>query len=1016
MKKRKLLSILVICSMILALVPAAQVSATDFSDTRGHWAEGYINRAANHGFVTGFPDGTFRPDDPVTRAQFTAMVNRALGNTGTTGLTFTDVPHYEWFHADVARAFAAAYVGGYEDNTFRPNNPISRQEAAVMISRIIPAHNVAGNLNAFPDRGDIADWAFSALQKVNGKGYMGGFDDGRLHPRANLTRAQTAKIIGDILDNENIVRNDPIVRSGQTFSNSIFSNGLTIHADVGNGTVNIENSVVLGTLRVQGGGTGNNGVIFSNSRAAQVVVERAAGSVRFLVRGESVVVALTAAREATIQTQNLTGGLHGSGINNLTTLASSNVRLEGSFPTVTVNGSSAILTLGSGTINNLTVSSNAANAEITVESGANIGIANVNQRSDFKGQGTITTMNANANNITYERRPTNVNTASGINPPTLATPAARITFNPANGATNVPRGSNITITFDSAMTLQNGNPITNANIENFVNLRRGSATGAHVPFSASINSARTVITIFPDEQFNNNTTYHLSIPANRLRDANGELNTVQNISFSTGTASAFVTFTPSQNQLIAPTARDMTIVFSEAVQTNTGATITLEWLRDNNVFVLRTGTTATGGSAVGFTVQSWNANTRTAIIRATSNFNHGDFYLGVAANRLRTTAAHTPIPATGVTFTVGDGHTITFNANGGTGSMSPNPATVNRNSNFTIPSNTFTAPSGRVFHNWNTQANGGGSTFVPGQVMSNVTQNWTLFAQWGHSITFNANVPAGQAAASNMPANTTVMRGASYNAPNVTPARAGFTFRGWHTAATLPAGVTPIQVNGLVSNNVQANINLFAIWDVATVVAPTVTTQPQSVTVIEGQTATFTVAFAGTPAPTIQWQQMAPGATTWIDRPGATGTTISVPNTTTLMNGYQFRAVGTNTQGSVTSSVATLTVGAQAPPAVTSVTVSPSSVSVAQGGTQPFTATVLGVNNPPTTVTWSIVGATTSSDTNITAGGVLNVGADEAASLVIRATSTFDSTQYGDAVVTVTAGVSPGGGGSGSGD
>ena len=1012
MKKRRILSLFVACVMVLTLIPSAgEVHATpNLTDIAGHWAEADIQRAVAHGFVQGFPDGTFRPDDPVTRAQFTTMVNRALGNTGTASMTFTDVPHYEWFHADVARAFAAAYVGGFEDNTFRPNNPITRQEAAVMLSRIIPTHGASGNLNVFGDRGDIADWAFSAMQKINGRGYMGGFDDGNLHPLANLTRAQTARIIGQILENENIVRNDPIVRNSQTLSNSIFPNGVTIHADVGDGSVTIENSVVLGTLRVQGGGTGNNGVIFSNSRAAQVVVEKVASPVRFLVRGESVVVALTAAREATIQTSNLTGGLHGSGIGTLTTLSGSNVRLEGSFPTVTVNGSTARLTVGSGTVNNLTVASGATDSTITVESGANVAVANVNARSAFEGQGIITTMNANANGITYERRPSNVNTSGGVNPPTLAVPAPRITFNPAHGATNVPRGSNITITFDSAMTLQNGNAITSANIQNFVNLRRGSATGAHVPFTASINSARTVITIFPDEQFNNNTTYHLNIPVNSVRDANGESNTAQNIWFSTGTASAFVTFTPGQGGLIAPTDRDLTIVFSEAVQTTGGAAVTLEWLRNNNVFVLRTGTTATGGSAVAFTVQSWNASTRTAVIRANNNFSHGDFYLGVAANMLRTTANQTPIPATGVSFTVGDGHTISFNANGGTGTMTP--VIVNRNSNYTVPASTFGAPAGQVFRHWNTQANGQGTTFTQGSVMSNVTQNWTLFAQWGHSITFHANVPAGQAAAGNMPANTTVARGASFNAPNQTPTRTNFTFAGWSTTAT---GAATIQPNTVVSNNVQTNITLFAVWTATAAVAPTVTTQPTDQNVVERSTATFTAVFTGTPAPTIQWQQKAPGATTFVNRPGATGGTLTIPNVALTYAGFQFQAMATNAAGSITTNAVTLYV---APITVTGVTVSPLSASIVQGGTMTFSATVLGTNvQGAQEVTWAVEN-NADPTTVINSSGELSVGVNETApSLTIRATSQHTTTMSGTSTVTVTATASPGlPGGGGSGD
>jgi uncharacterized repeat protein (TIGR02543 family) len=619
-------------------------------------------------------------------------------------------------------------------------------------------------------------------------------------------------------------------------------------------------------------------------------------------------------------------------------------------------------------------------------------------------------MNANANNITYERRPVNVNTASGVNPPTLATPAARITFNPADGATNVPRGTAITITFDSAMTLQNGNAITSANITDFVNLRRGSATGAHVSFTATINSARTVITIIPDSQLHNNTTYHLNIPANRIRDANGESNTAQNISFSTGTASAFVSFTPGQGALIAPTARDLTVVFSEAIQTNTGATVTLDWLRNNNVFILRTGTTATGGSAVGFTVQSWNANNRTAVIRATSNFSHGDFYFGVAANRLRTTANHTPIPATGITFTVGDGHTISFNANGGTGTMNPNPATVNRNSNFTVPSNTFNAPSGRVFHNWNTQSNGQGNAFAPGSVMSNVTQNWTLFAQWGHSVTFVPN--AGGATVGGMPSNTTVMRNASYSVPNVTPTRTGHTFRGWHTAADLPSGTVAIQPNGLVSNNVTAHIRLYAIWEVATAAPPVITTHPQNQSVSEGSNVTFTVAATGIPGPTFTWQVSTDGGASW-GSAGVTGPTLTLSNVTLAMNDNRYRAVATNASGSIASNAAILTVTpVAAPPTITSVIVSAPSSSVAQGSTMQFGVTVDGTppGGFPTGVTWTVTGGTASSITS--GGGSLTVGAEETVGtvLTVRATSNHDLTQFGEVTVTVT---NPSGGGNG---
>ena len=662
MKKKKLLSMLILCSMILALIspPVASYGAS-FSDTRGHWAESYIEQAVAHGFVRGYADGTFLPDNPVTRAEFTAMVNRALGNNATANVTFTDVPHYEWFFDDVSRAFAAAYVGGYEDNTFRPNNTITRQEAAVMISRIIPAYNVSGNLNVFPDRASIADWAFAAFQKVVGKGYIGGFDDGNLYPLQNLTRAQTAKIICDILDNETIVRNDRVVTSNrEVLSNTIFANGVTIHRDLGDGSATIENSIILGPLRVQGGAE----VTVSNSRVAQATVERTTGSVRLLVRGESVVASLGASGNATIQTSNLSGGLFGSGVNQLRTWANSDITLQGNFPRVNVDGADAKLTVESGTVTNLVVSSNARRSEITVASGATVSTAEVNADSHFYGQGIVTTMVANANGITYERRPGTINTAPGVNAPTQANPASAITFSPANGTTRVPLNSNITINFSTAMTLFNGNAITNDNIWDFIILRQGSANGTRVDYTATINNARTAITITPRNNLANDTSFFLTIPRNALLDASGNGNEAQSISFSTGTVNAMVEFNPQEDSVVINRRQPITITFAEAIELTNGGALNDTNLRDAIVF--RRGNVAangTGGQAVpnaDFNI-SISSNSRIITIDPTRDLALNEtYYVGIADRVFRTRAGHNEIARDGVRWTIGQNTTITL--------------------------------------------------------------------------------------------------------------------------------------------------------------------------------------------------------------------------------------------------------------------------------------------------------------------------------------------------------------------
>lgn len=156
------LAFLLSAALLFTFQLPLQANGATLSDIKGHWAENYINRAVNYGFVLGYPNGTFVPDKPVTRAEFTKMVNSALGNSGTANLSFTDVPYFEWYYDQVGRAVSAAYVTGYEDNTFRPANNITRQEAAVMIARLVPTYGASKSITGYGDYSSISDWARSA--------------------------------------------------------------------------------------------------------------------------------------------------------------------------------------------------------------------------------------------------------------------------------------------------------------------------------------------------------------------------------------------------------------------------------------------------------------------------------------------------------------------------------------------------------------------------------------------------------------------------------------------------------------------------------------------------------------------------------------------------------------------------------------------------------------------------------------------------------------------------------------
>ena len=187
-----------IAASIAAVSLSVAVLGAELTDVAGHWSEQYVKYGVEHGFFSGYPDGTFLPDKAVTRAEFSKMVNSALGITKKLETSFPDVEETDWFHGEVGKALYAGYVSGYEAGSFRAFNNITSQEAAVMLSRIATRPEEALSVDGFSDCKDVADWAKSAMDYAYSKGFFTGDDQGKLNPKATLTRAQAAKILNKL--------------------------------------------------------------------------------------------------------------------------------------------------------------------------------------------------------------------------------------------------------------------------------------------------------------------------------------------------------------------------------------------------------------------------------------------------------------------------------------------------------------------------------------------------------------------------------------------------------------------------------------------------------------------------------------------------------------------------------------------------------------------------------------------------------------------------------------------------
>lgn len=556
-------------------LPMESYGASTFSDIKGHWAEQYIEKAVAQGIIKGYTDGRFLPDEKVTRAEFISMLNRALRNTATGSSSFNDVYRDAWYHTDVSKAVTAGFVSGFDDGSFRPNYKITRQEAAVMLARIIPSYGYSTNLRGFKDYSSIADWAYASLAKVSGKRYISGYTDGLIHPLDPLTRAQAAKIISDIIIKETIDPTDPVIKkNGTKLSGRIFSNNVTIHKDLDDGSADLDNCVILGKLIVQGGGDST--VTVNNSRVISASVNRSAGPVRLLAKGETNILSTACSGEFLLQTTNLTGDAFGPGFEKVSFSSSASGTLQGNFPYVALDGSSAKLKLTSGTITTLDINSAGRRSDITLETKASVNQANVYGESYFHGAGVISNMQVYAKGVTYETKPKRWTINSGGETPSQKDAKLDITFDPAEGKTNIYLDTKITITFNSAVREKDGSSITNGEIPDIVTIRKGSTTGSTVAYSGSINSAKTVMTLTPSSPLESKTKYYVVIKSGTMINENDERNEAVTSYFTTGSNAEklIVTYSPANGDVkVAADKRSFTISFSEGVTRYNGSTL-----------------------------------------------------------------------------------------------------------------------------------------------------------------------------------------------------------------------------------------------------------------------------------------------------------------------------------------------------------------------------------------------------------------------------------------------------------
>ncbi|MDD4237575.1 MAG: S-layer homology domain-containing protein [Desulfotomaculaceae bacterium] len=179
-----------------------------FVDLSSHWSRAEVEVAAARHIVKGMDNSNFAPDELVSRAQFTAMIVRALRmKLPESGDAFTDVDQSAWFVNEVTAAVKAGIIKGDEGNRFNPDHQINRLEMAVIIGRALKYAGAGENsvddselLAKFVDGTEVPEWASGEIAPAIKAGLINGKDDGELAPAAFSTRGEAAAVLKRLTD------------------------------------------------------------------------------------------------------------------------------------------------------------------------------------------------------------------------------------------------------------------------------------------------------------------------------------------------------------------------------------------------------------------------------------------------------------------------------------------------------------------------------------------------------------------------------------------------------------------------------------------------------------------------------------------------------------------------------------------------------------------------------------------------------------------------------------------------
>lgn len=248
-KKKVRNSILFMASFAIISSLGGGVRAEKFKDMPNNWSRGALERAIENNLISG-GNGRIRPDDSLTRAEMATIINRAFGVEEKANLdSFTDLDREAWYYDEMAKAVAMGTFKG-TGRKLNPEEPISRQEAFVVIARALNLEGIQWRPGEIRDLNQVSTWARGGVFALLYEDYISG-SNGKINPKGQITRAEFAQLMDNVIKKYirepgeirgDIEGNVLVTSPGVTISDSSINGDVIISENIGNGKLELMNT------------------------------------------------------------------------------------------------------------------------------------------------------------------------------------------------------------------------------------------------------------------------------------------------------------------------------------------------------------------------------------------------------------------------------------------------------------------------------------------------------------------------------------------------------------------------------------------------------------------------------------------------------------------------------------------------------------------------------------------------------------------------------------------------------